>query len=259
MLLAIDVGNTNVVIGLFEGTALSHTWRLGTHRDYTSDEFAIKLRALFSDVDLSSRDIDACAVACVVPTLLPIIERTCEKLFRMEPLVVGPGVRSGMPIRVDNPPEVGADRLVNAVAAHALLGAPVISIDFGTAITFDCVSAQGEFVGGAIVPGLMVSLGALVDRASRLLSVELHPPPQVVGRNTVHMIQSGMIFGYAGLIDSMVERIRGEIGPAAPVVATGGMAGLIAGESGTIQKVEPHLTLEGLRLIYERNRKEERT
>ncbi len=161
-----------------------------------------------------------------------------------------------MPIRVDNPPEVGADRIVNAVAAHEKLGAPVIAIDFGTAITFDCVSKQGEFIGGAILPGLLVSLGALVERASKLSSVEIHRPPQVIGRNTIHMLQSGMLFGHAGMIDSMVARIREELGAEAPVVATGGLAHLIAEEAQTIDRVEPFLTLEGLRLIFERNRKE---
>ncbi len=256
MLLAIDVGNTNVVLGLFEGASLVQTWRLGTHTEYTSDECAAIVRSLFDIAGVDPAKVDAAIVSCVVPPLLPIFERTCTKSFGCQPLVVGPGLRSGMPIRVDNPPEVGADRIVNAVAAHALLGAPVIAIDFGTAITFDCVSAAGEFVGGAILPGLLVSLDALVERASKLSSVELLRPPHVIGRNTAHMLQSGMLFGHAGMVDAMVGRIRGELGAEAPVLATGGLAHLIAAEADTIRRVEPFLTLEGLRLIFERNRKE---
>lgn len=254
MLLAIDIGNTNVVLGVLQGAELVHTWRLGTQRHYTSDECSAILRSLFELAELDSREVDAAIISCVVPPLLPIFERTCTKTFRCQPLVIGPGMRSGMPIRVDNPPEVGADRLVNAVAAFDLLGAPCIAIDFGTALTFDCVSRAGEFVGGAILPGLLISLEALVERASKLSSVEIVRPPHVIGRNTAHMLQSGMMYGYAGMIDSMVERIRAELGTDAQVVATGGLAHLIAAETKCIERVEPFLTLEGLRLIYERNR-----
>lgn len=253
MLLAIDIGNTNIVLGLLEGDKLVQHWRLATHRQYTSDECAATLRALFELAGIERGAVSHAIISCVVPPLLPIFERTCEKSFGVSPLVVGPGIRTGMPISVDNPPEVGADRIVNAVAACDKVGAPVIAIDFGTAITFDCVSAAGEFVGGLILPGLLVSLDALIDRASKLASVELVKPPSVIGRNTVHMLQSGMLYGYAGLVDRTVERIRAELGSEARVLATGGLAHLIAAETESIERVEPFLTLDGLRILFERN------
>jgi type III pantothenate kinase len=253
VLLAIDIGNTNIVLGLLDGQKLLHHWRLATHRQYTSDECAATLHALFELADMRADAVSHAIISCVVPPLLPIFERTCEKSFGVSPMVVGPGIRTGMPIAVDNPPEVGADRIVNAVAARELLGPPVIAIDFGTAITFDCVSPAGEFVGGLILPGLLVSLDALIDRASKLASVELVRPPAVIGKNTVHMLQSGMLYGYAGLVDRTVARIREELGNEARVLATGGLAHLIAAETETIERVEPFLTLEGLRILFERN------
>lgn len=254
MLLVIDIGNTNIAFGLFEGDQLLQHWRTGTHHHYTSDEYASLIRSLLQLADVQPGSVRDVALACVVPPLLPIFERTCSKLFGLAPLVVEPGVRTGMPIRTDNPREVGADRIVNSVAAYALLGGPAIAIDFGTATTLDCLSADGEYVGGVIFPGLRVALDGLVARASKLSAVEVMRPPRVIGRNTAHMLQSGMVFGYAGLIDSLIDRIRGEIGEDADVVATGGLAGLIASETKSIRRVEPFLTLQGLRLIHERNR-----
>lgn len=254
MLLAIDIGNTHVVLGVFEGERLAHHWRIGTHRQDTSDECAATLRSLFELAGVERSEIADSIISCVVPPLLPIFERTCEKLVGRSSIVVGPGIRTGMPVRVENPREVGADRIVNAVATLARVGAPAIAIDFGTATSFDCISAAGEFVGGAIFPGVFVSLEALVNRASRLSSVEIVRPPSVIGRNTAQNLQSGMVFGYAGLVDTMVRRIRKELGEDARVIATGGLAGLIASEAETIERVEPFLTLEGLRLIYEKNR-----
>lgn len=254
MLLAIDIGNTNTWLGLYGGDRLEHHWRLGTHLHYTSDEYAVAVRSMFELSDVTPEAVDAAILSCVVPPLVPIFERTCTKLFRCEALIVGPGVRTGMPIRVDNPREVGADRLVNSVAAYELLGGPTIAIDFGTATSFDCVSAEGEFIGGVIFPGLFVSLEALAARAAKLSSVEILRPPSVIGRNTTHCLQSGMLFGYAGVVDSVVGRIREELGAETPVVATGGLAHVIASETKSIQRVEPFLTMEGLRLIFERNR-----
>ncbi len=254
MLLAIDIGNTHVVLGVFEDERLLHHWRIGTHRQDTSDECAATLRSLFELAGLPRGAVTHGIISCVVPPLLPIFERTCEKLLGRSPLVVGPGIRTGMPIRVENPREVGADRIVNAVATLARVGAPSIAIDFGTATSFDCVSREGEFVGGAIYPGVFVSLEALVNRASKLSSVEILRPPNVIGRNTAQNLQSGMVFGYAGMVDTMVRRMRKELGEDTRVIATGGLAGLIASEAETIERVEPFLTLEGLRLIYQRNR-----
>jgi type III pantothenate kinase len=258
VLLAIDIGNTNVTLGAFvyesDGAALVEHWRLATHHGQTSDEVGVVLRALFEQAGIAVARVADVIVSSVVPPLLPIWERVCSKLFDRAPLVVGPGIRTGMPVRYENPHEVGADRIVNSVCAYEWMGGPVIAVDFGTATTFDCVSEKGEYLGGAIFPGILVAMEALFERAAMLRRVELSPPRSVIGKTTTHSIQSGMLYGYAGMVDAMVERIRGELGAGARVIATGGLAGRIATESKTIERVEPFLTLEGLRMIFERNR-----
>lgn len=260
-LLAIDIGNTNVSLGLFDykeragrgkGELQQH-WRIGTRREQTSDELGLSIGALFAQTQRRHQEIDDVIVCSVVPPLLPIYERVCAKLFQRPPLVVGPGTRTGMPIRYENPREVGADRIVNALAAFTLMSGPVISVDFGTATTFDCVSRKGEYLGGVIFPGIHTSMEALFERASMLHRVEIQRPKTVIGRTTTTALQSGLLYGYAGMVDAMVKRIRGELGEEARVVATGGLAGRVAAESREIEHVEPFLTLEGLRLVYEKN------
>ncbi len=258
VLLTVDIGNTNVSLGIFnyegeEGT-LSEHWRLSTHRDQTSDELSITLRALFHQEERDPKEVTSIILSSVVPPLQPVWERACEKLFETAPLIVGPGIRTGMPVRYDNPREVGADRIVNSVAAYDLFGGPIISVDFGTATTFDCISEQGEYLGGVICPGIHVSLDALFERASMLHRVEIARPKNVIGKTTTAAVQSGLIFGYSGLVDSMVERIRSELAEEARVIATGGLARRIASESKVIEQVVPFLTLEGLRILYEKNR-----
>ena len=258
LLLAIDVGNTNVTLGTFDYASgsgrLGEHWRLATHRGQTSDEVAITLRALFDQASIDTARVSDVIISSVVPPLLPIWERVSTKLFDHPPLVVGPGTRTGMPVRYENPREVGADRIVNAVAAYELMGGPVIAVDFGTATTFDCVSEKGEYLGGAIFPGIHVAMEALFERAAMLHRVELAQPRSVIGKTTAQSVQSGMLYGYAGMVDSMVARIRDELGAEARVIATGGLAGRVASESRSIERVEPFLTLEGLRMIFERNR-----
>lgn len=260
VLLAIDVGNTNVTLGLFdyqgESGALSHHWRITTRREQTSDEVTIILRALFEQAGRRVSEITDGILSSVVPPLLPIWDRVCQKLFDREPLVVGPGIRTGMPVRYENPREVGADRIVNSVAAFDLLGGPVIAVDFGTATTFDCVSAQGEYLGGAIFPGIQISMDALFQRTALLHRVELARPRSAIGKTTTGALQSGLLFGYAGMVDSMIARIRLELGADARVLATGGLASRVASETSTIERVEPFLTLEGLRILFEKNRGE---
>jgi type III pantothenate kinase len=257
-LLAVDVGNTNVSLGLFDYTdglgVLANHWRIGTRGDQTSDELTLLLRSLFELPGRDTTEVTDVIISSVVPPLLPIWERVCLKMFPAPPQIVGPGIRTGMPVRYENPREVGADRIVNSVAAYELAEGPVIAVDFGTATTFDCVSGAGEYLGGAIFPGIHISMEALFERASMLHRVEIARPRSVIGRTTTASLQSGLLYGYAGMVDSMVDRIREELGESADVFATGGLAQRIAGESRTIRRVEPFLTLEGLRILFEKNR-----
>ncbi|NQX49581.1 type III pantothenate kinase [Paenibacillus tritici] len=255
MILVVDIGNTNIVLGVYRGRELLHHFRLSTARQSTVDEYGVMIHNLFNMSNLSFKEVEGVIISSVVPPLVQVIVEMCVKFIGKEPLLVGPGIKTGLNLRYENPREVGADRIVNAVAAIEQYKCPLVVVDFGTATTFDCIDAGANYLGGAIVPGLGISTEALYQRASKLPRIELEKPKKVIGRNTVHAMQAGIIFGYAGQVEGIVRRIKLEMNaPVLKVIATGGLASLIASETECIDEVNPMLTLEGLRIIYNRNK-----
>lgn len=253
MLLVIDVGNTNIVLGVYNGKKLLEHWRISTNRLRTTDEYGALIKNLFQLHNVDASLVEAIIISSVVPPIMPTLERMCQRYFNETPLIVGPGIKTGVDIKYDNPREVGADRIVNAVAAYEKYGGPVIVIDFGTATTFCAIAANGDYLGGAIAPGIGISTEALFERAAKLPRIEVKRTRKVICRNTVQSMQSGVFFGFVGQVDGIVTRMKEELGGTAKVVATGGLAVIIGPDSDTIDVVEPMLTLEGLQIIYERN------
>lgn len=253
MLLVVDVGNTQTHFGTFEGERLVEHWRFATVRESTADELGAALRNLLELRGVGLADLSASIVSSTVPQLEPEWVSMAERYLGHRMLAVGPGLRTAMAIRIDNPRELGADRLVNAVAAHARLGGPCISVDFGTAVNYDVVSAEGEYIGGVIAPGVEISLDALTSRGAKLPRIDLVPPRSAIGKGTVDAIRAGIVFGFAAQVDGIVARIREELGVEAPAIATGGLAGTVVPQTESIDEVDDLLTLTGLRLLHERN------
>jgi len=254
MLLVVDIGNTNIVFGVYDNSQLINHWRLSTALQKTVDEYAILLNSLLYIEKIKLSEIDSVIISCVVPPLLIPFELVCKKYIGVKPLIVEPGIKTGMPILYENPQEVGADRIVNAVAGYEKHKKALIVVDFGTATTFDYITPKGEYAGGAIAPGIMISMEALFERASKLPRVELIRPKGVIGKNTVHAMQSGITYGYVSLVDGIVTRIKEEVKTNPYVIATGGLSVFVYKESSTIDEVDEFLTLRGLKILYEKNK-----
>jgi type III pantothenate kinase len=254
MLLTIDIGNTNLTIGLYEGEKLTSHWRLATDHNRMPDEYGLQLLGLLERAGCGIECLEGVCLASVVPPLTGRVIQACQQYLNLEPLVVDTGIKTGIKIRYEDPRQVGADRVADAVAVYHLYGGPACVVDFGTATTFNAITEKGEYLGGAIMAGVNVAAEALFERAAKLPRVDLQRPPSVIGRNSVHAIQSGLLFGYVSMVEGMVERFRVELGPKMKVIATGGLAELIAGETDVIEIIAPWLTLDGLRIIWEMNR-----
>jgi type III pantothenate kinase len=254
MLLTIDIGNTNITLGLYQGKELGPRWRLATAYDHMPDEYGLQLLGLLEHAGHSPQDVTGICMASVVPPITSKIIEACKRYLNIDPLVVDAGVKTGIRVRYEDPRAVGADRIVDAVAVVHIYGTPACVVDFGTATTFDAISKNGDYLGGAIAPGIGIAADALFQRTAKLPRVDLQKPPSVIGRNTVHSMQSGLLYGYVGLVEGMVNRFKGELGPDMKVIATGGLADIVAKETEVIQTVAPWLTLDGLLLVWELNK-----
>jgi type III pantothenate kinase len=253
MIFVFDIGNTNMVLGVYKGDELKYYWRVETNRHKTEDEYGMQIKSLFEHVGLQFSDIDGIIISSVVPPIMTALERMCEKYFHLKPLIVGPGIKTGLNIKYENPREVGADRIVNAIAGIHDYGSPLIIVDFGTATTYCYINEKKQYMGGAIAPGIGISTEALYTRASKLPRIEIARPDGIIGKNTISAMQAGILYGYVGQVEGIVKRMKEQAESNPTVIATGGLADLIAKESAVIDIVDPFLTLKGLQLIYKRN------
>jgi len=258
MIFVLDVGNTNIVLGVYEKEELIYHWRIETNRNRTEDEYGIMIKSLFDHVQISMTQMEGIIISSVVPPIMLALERMCQKYFNIKPIIVGPGIKTGLNIKADYPQEVGADRIVNAVAAIHEYGAPLIIVDFGTATTYCFVNENAEYLGGAIAPGINISTEALYSKAAKLPRIEITTPKEIVGKNTISAMQSGIVYGYVGQVEGIVRRMKEQSKEIPTVIATGGLSELIAKESDCIDIIDPYLTLKGLLLIYKRNTSNQR-